>query len=42
MYALMCYKTDPSPEWFITHIRSIRAATTVYVLMCYQSALLTE
>ena len=42
MYVLMCYHIGPLTECLITHITNIRALTTMYALMFYQTALMTE
>jgi hypothetical protein len=42
MYRFMCFKIDKMPECLITHITNIRAHTTMYALMFYNSALDNE
>jgi len=42
MNYLMCYQRAPCTECLSTHFTSIRAVTTMYVLMCYQIALTTD
>jgi len=42
MYLLMSYQIAPLTEGPITHITSIRALTTMYALMFYETALFIE
>jgi len=42
MHALMYYQVIPSSVRLFTHITHVRALTTMYVLMFFQTSLLTE